>query len=62
MKPNKKDLKYLKKERKKSEDYKKGFTDGYSKALKDFNIIRKEVSKKFKPLKEIINKLKEFKK
>ena len=60
MKPNKKELEILKKERKNSEDYKKGFLDGYYKAKKDFNKVKKEVKKKFQPLKEAINKLKQL--
>ena len=62
MKPSKKDLEFLRRMRKNSEDYKKGFLDGYEKAREDFNKVRKEVNKKFKPLMETINKLKQLKK
>ena len=58
MKPSKKDLKFLKKEKKKSEDYKKGFLDGYSKAIKNYQKAKKVGEKNIKEIREIISKLK----
>ena len=55
MKTSEKDLKFLKEMRKKSEDYKKGFIDGYGKARKDFKKI------KIKFIKMKTEKIKEFK-
>lgn len=38
-------------------EYKKGFIDGYQKAIKDFKKIRKESEKNIKPIREAISKL-----
>ncbi len=45
---------------KKSKEYKQGFLDGYEKAFKDFERIKKQVDKDFLPLKNAIKKLKDF--
>jgi len=57
MKPSKKDLDYLRKERRKSIDYKKGFLEGYKKGHQDTIRIYKEGEKNMKPIREAINKL-----
>ncbi len=46
-----KELRELKKKKKKGEkskDYRQGFIDGYAKAIKDSNRIRKETEKRMK--------------
>ncbi len=48
-----------KKAKPKSKEYNKGFLDGYEKAFKDFKRIKKEVDKTFKPLKKLLNKMRE---
>jgi len=41
----------------KSKEYIKGFTDGYKKARKDFEKVRKTSEKRMKPIREAIRKL-----
>ena len=42
---------------KKSKEYRQGLIDGYKKAMKDFMKNKKQTDKEFKPLKDVINKL-----
>ncbi len=42
---------------KNTKEYKKGFTDGYKKAMRDSDRIRKESRKLMKPIREIIRNL-----
>jgi len=46
-----------KKINKKSEEYKQGFIDGYEKAFKDYQKIRKEIDVNMKPLRDAIQRL-----
>ena len=50
----------MKKQKEKSKQYRQGFTEGYSKAMKDSNRIRKEEEKKMKPIREAFNELRDL--
>jgi hypothetical protein len=45
----------------KSEEYRKGFIDGYRKANENRELIDKQVDKMMKPLRDNINKLRRLK-
>ncbi len=50
----------MKKQKEKSKEYRQGFTDGYSKAMKDFRKIRKESEERMKPIREALNRLRDL--
>ena len=45
---------------KESKQYKQGFTDGYYKAMKDYRNIRKELIKRMKEIRVILNRLRDL--